>query len=516
MVVEKKVAIWIENNWSLGRIHRCIKRVLKLNGTIVRLFDWRNLEDNREFVKTWKDYDVIISNTAITFELVEKGLFKEYPRGFLERCLVILHCPRISQDQFTERVGPESISKSTFCGVSEECVMTLKSVYNIDAYLTPFGADLKAFSPCVESGQIAQSKENFRVGLVGRSTNPAKIKNPNMFLEICQAANVTPIFIHGKPLEESNTFYSDIDILICCSDFEAGPLGIFEAAACKVPVLLRKGVGNADKIKGIQTFTTIDEAVAIINDWKTLDKNTPKVTKLKEYAEQIHQEVCENWDMDKLIFKHILPIINQMPTWLDFLEIGTSDFDTEIEKCALTSRGVSIEPVQFYLDRLPNKQNVQKICCAISDSDGTANIYSLYDHVRVKYNLPNWVRGCNRMNEPHPTVEKLLVQNNIVSDGNVWRIEEIPKLSFESLVKHIGLERLIYLKLDTEGHDCVIMKSLAHCIRNVICKKPLLICFETNILTNRIDQLEVIQTFTFEFGYKIERVLGDETFLALF
>ena len=36
--------------------------------------------------------------------------------------------------------------------------------------------------------------------------------------------------------------------------------------------------------------------------------------------------------------------------FFDFLEIGTSDFDTEIEKSDNTRVGMSIEPIKYYLE----------------------------------------------------------------------------------------------------------------------------------------------------------------------
>ena len=40
---------------------------------------------------------------------------------------------------------------------------------------------------------------------------------------------------------------------------------------------------------------------------------------------------------------------------LNYLEIGTSDFRTEVEKSDAV--GMSVEPIKYYLDRLPNKEN---------------------------------------------------------------------------------------------------------------------------------------------------------------
>jgi hypothetical protein len=47
-------------------------------------------------------------------------------------------------------------------------------------------------------------------------------------------------------------------------------------------------------------------------------------------------------------------------TFYDFIEIGTSDFDTEIEKKD-NKIGISIEPIKYYLDRVTNKPNCIKL-----------------------------------------------------------------------------------------------------------------------------------------------------------
>jgi hypothetical protein len=44
----------------------------------------------------------------------------------------------------------------------------------------------------------------------------------------------------------------------------------------------------------------------------------------------------------------------------DFIEIGTSDFDTLIETSDDKTVGLSIEPIKYYLDRLPERKNVKK------------------------------------------------------------------------------------------------------------------------------------------------------------
>jgi hypothetical protein len=45
--------------------------------------------------------------------------------------------------------------------------------------------------------------------------------------------------------------------------------------------------------------------------------------------------------------------------YLDYIEIGTSDFDTLVQSTNL--KGISIDPLSIYLDNLPNKNNNTKL-----------------------------------------------------------------------------------------------------------------------------------------------------------
>lgn len=51
----------------------------------------------------------------------------------------------------------------------------------------------------------------------------------------------------------------------------------------------------------------------------------------------------------------------------DFVEIGTSNFDTLIEKADDNILGISVDIIKYYIDKLPNKKNVKKYNIGISD-----------------------------------------------------------------------------------------------------------------------------------------------------
>jgi autotransporter strand-loop-strand O-heptosyltransferase len=140
----------------------------------------------------------------------------------------------------------------------------------------------------------------------------------------------------------------------------------------------------------------------------------------------------------------------------DFIEIGTSDFDTLIQSCSQDAIGLSIEPLKFYLDKLANKDNVKKMQVAISDEDGEIDIYYIKEDKIISHSLPWWVRGSNSIGKPHPFTVKEIgeeLYNALVT------IEKIPTLSWNTLVTQESIGSIDFLKIDTEGFDHIILKD---------------------------------------------------------
>lgn len=105
-----------------------------------------------------------------------------------------------------------------------------------------------------------------------------------------------------------------------------------------------------------------------------------------------------------------------MSKFYDFIEIGTSDFDTEIQKATDNTIGLSIEPIKYYLDKLPNKLNIQKLEMAISNENGNCLIYYMPIETINKYNFPKWFRGCNSINDYHSTVYNTIKELDLVPE----------------------------------------------------------------------------------------------------
>lgn len=167
----------------------------------------------------------------------------------------------------------------------------------------------------------------------------------------------------------------------------------------------------------------------------------------------------------------------------DFIEIGTSDFDTEIEKSTHDTKGISIEPIEHYLNKLPDKNNVIKVNKAISLEDGISKIYYFSPENIIKYNLPWWFKGCNKINEPHYL--HLDYINNHSIPWNTLEYIEIKSMTIESLLNLYDVEKLDFLKMNLEGYGCHIVLDYLNYTKknpNVKAKK---IMFESNRWTNQ-------------------------------
>lgn len=185
----------------------------------------------------------------------------------------------------------------------------------------------------------------------------------------------------------------------------------------------------------------------------------------------------------------------------DFIEIGTSDFRTLIEKADDRTIGLSIEPIKQYLDNLPNKPLVTKANYAISDIKGEVEIYYVDPGNIAKYNLPTWVRGCNSINRPHPTVKKMLGEKY----ETIITIDKVKVITWEDIIRIYDVEGIKTLQIDTEGHDGVILENYyKECILypNILADN---IIFEYNELSNKLKLENIIHKFK-NLGYTGERI----------
>jgi FkbM family methyltransferase len=193
----------------------------------------------------------------------------------------------------------------------------------------------------------------------------------------------------------------------------------------------------------------------------------------------------------------------------DFVEIGTSDFDTLVQTATDTTRGISIEPIQYYLDRLPNPANVVKLCCAVSPNNQTAmlEMYYVPDHMIQAHGLPEWLRGCNSIGGYHLQHKKLGIEHLV-------KITHVPCYPLGKILAQHEVTELDLLKLDTEGRDCDILLHLAEYLKS--CSRtayPKQILFESNELAQPA-QVDLVKSCFLDLGYRVVHA-GSDTVLEL-
>lgn len=180
----------------------------------------------------------------------------------------------------------------------------------------------------------------------------------------------------------------------------------------------------------------------------------------------------------------------------DFIEIGTSDFRTLSQ--STTGIGIAVEPVAFYLDRIPDREGLTKVNAAVSDMEKIVDVYYCDLDTIIDYNFPNWLRGCNSIDKPHPTVEHFCSASKLLIEKLVKRTQAIC-ITLQTLFSEHHVDEVGILKIDTEGHDYTIVKSFLQMKEKPLIKK---IQFEANTLLAE-DKKEELVAMAKEQGYKV-------------
>jgi hypothetical protein len=148
----------------------------------------------------------------------------------------------------------------------------------------------------------------------------------------------------------------------------------------------------------------------------------------------------------------------------DHVDIGTCDFEVADGVFSPDKNYLLVEPMKEYLDRLPTGDNIKKENSACSNQCGSFEIFYVPEAVILENNLPLWMKGCSKVNEPHKIVLSYLMSCGI--DQSVIKSKTINVISFNKLVEKYSIEHITNLKIDTEGHDHIILNEVSILIRS--------------------------------------------------
>ena len=215
----------------------------------------------------------------------------------------------------------------------------------------------------------------------------------------------------------------------------------------------------------------------------------------------------------------------------DFVEIGTSDFDTLIQVATDSTKGISVEPHKVYLDRLPTKAKVNKVNAALVTEKqfkkcSETKLYYVDEKDIAEFNLGQWLKGCNSIGEPHEfhinwypapgfwkssSNQAELETINLLEKGLV-QVQTVRCVTFGMLAEEFNIGQIDLLKTDTEGLDATLLRSiLRFYIRNDLKELlPKRILFEAYTHRN-IRQVKGIKSILRGLGYKLKD-LGSDCF----
>ena len=194
----------------------------------------------------------------------------------------------------------------------------------------------------------------------------------------------------------------------------------------------------------------------------------------------------------------------------NFIEIGSSNYDTCLEAAKEDDLGLTIEPMIEYLNKLPDRPNVKKVNVAIGDTPGELDIYYFSEETIKKYNLGHWFYGCNMIGKPHPLHHLEIKQKGLPSDCIDCR--KVPIISIETLFQQYDVTEIDYIKIDTEGYDTKIMNMYIDYISNHPSSMANRIQFESGRWCDQKEVTQIIKTCE-ELGYTCIQT-GEDTVLV--
>ena len=159
-----------------------------------------------------------------------------------------------------------------------------------------------------------------------------------------------------------------------------------------------------------------------------------------------------------------------------------------------------------YLDRLPTKPRVQKVNAAVSDKSDELLIYYVPDTVRIAHGMPAWMKGTNKIGEPHPTVIRWLQKHGLPMSLVATR--RVPVYSVSRLFRLYGVRSVDFLKIDTEGHDPVILNAYLDLVERQPGLRARKILFESNTLSERKDVAAIVERLRAN-GYEVSSTRQD-------
>ena len=272
------VLILCDPNWSTGSMARDLQALLP-NWLIV-LHDWSTVPD--ENLRSMSD---VICCMTLTCAARIPAL--RYAKNAVH---VNLH-PNEHMLSEVQLLAMQARGHSNLVlgAVSLECRLRTRVEFGLK-FDQPFYTPVAVWMDRFKRNARARLPDNAhrRAGFVGFPEAESvqvtgATKQPWMFIEICKQSGFEPVFSRKDfTYETMQQFYDSIDVLVCTSSTDGGPLPPLEAIACGVPAI-STDVGNMSDFQIPGRFNTIDQAVTLLKS---------DLSKLADAQYQLMREQC--------------------------------------------------------------------------------------------------------------------------------------------------------------------------------------------------------------------------------
>ena len=269
------IGIFADAIWSMGSIVKDLQHIIK--EWDISILDYREQYEEPDFIQVLNEFD------AVTWMcLASLNVFPEL-KNAAGMCLGLAEFNLFNS--LTQEKMPKIMAGQNATTCAE---MSLKYP-NCEIYYTPASARVSRFVPKKMAPKVK------KLGWVGSSTHKkhgafGDNKRESMFLEICEMAGKAAVFSESDYVYENmQDFYNGVDVLLCTSLLEGGPLGPFEAIACGVPVISTK-VGLVAEMKTVPFFETKEEAWELIKWYDQEGWQSLWEAQYKEFVESFSYE----------------------------------------------------------------------------------------------------------------------------------------------------------------------------------------------------------------------------------
>jgi FkbM family methyltransferase len=187
----------------------------------------------------------------------------------------------------------------------------------------------------------------------------------------------------------------------------------------------------------------------------------------------------------------------------DFVEIGASIWDTSIDHFGLEAIGLLVEPMPNLFKAIPSSDTVKKENVAITSHDGLVKFYTYDDYSPEKEYRYMPLDEISRRGYGTQGFGWDVSSIDLNKERKVTGELEVRCLTLKSLFEKYDVSEIGLFKVDTEGHDHVILNQLL-VLMDAGLKINSKIFFEYNHLSNKLELDEVSDKICKSYGFAKE------------